>query len=233
MGIVSGYCGGVGQRVFVILRTGEDSGERVVIFRAYGVVLMVVAAGASDGEAEEATADHVHAIMAFVGAGLRWLRDTEVPRAQPEEAQTTAQPFVIGQQVAGDLRFDEGVIGQVLVQGVDYPVAVAPGVGIGFGRGAGEVVFPEAGDIEPVAGPAFAKVGRGQQLVDEGFGRSLTGDKGLDFDGGWGQSGEVVGETANEGSAVGGRAGHESLGAQALFHQSVDGGCGECGERLQ
>ena len=69
------------------------------------------------------------------------------------------------QLVAGDLLADEAVVWQVVVEGPDDVVAVAVGLGA-------EVVGAEAGgvgeadQIEPVAGPAFAEAGRGQEPID-------------------------------------------------------------------
>ena len=42
------------QRVLVILGVEEHAGERVVVLRRDRIVLVIVAAGAADGQAEEA-----------------------------------------------------------------------------------------------------------------------------------------------------------------------------------
>ena len=69
-----------------------------------------------------------------------------------------------GQQVAGDLLDEELVVGHVVVEGVDDPIAIHPheprlvlfeAVGVGV-----------AGRVEPEAAPAFAEVGRGEQPLD-------------------------------------------------------------------
>jgi len=76
--------------------------------------------------------------------------------------------------IAGDLGFDEGVVGEVFVEGFDDPVAVTEGVGIGEFSVGVETVICVAGDIEPVAGPAFAVVWGGEEFVDN-FGEGIGG----------------------------------------------------------
>ena len=58
-----------GQRIFVIRRVQEDAGQRVVVLGRNRIVLVIVAAGAADGQAEEAARHDVDAIVALVGAG--------------------------------------------------------------------------------------------------------------------------------------------------------------------
>ena len=74
---------------------------------------MIVAAGAGHGETEEAAGDHVDAIVPFVGAGYFDGAVVVIPGAQAEEAgcrQRLVARLLI-QQVAGELRLDEGVVG--------------------------------------------------------------------------------------------------------------------------
>src|SRR5262249_57571871 len=55
------------QRIFGVRRIEEYAGERVVVLRGDRVVLVIVAAGAADGQAEEAARDDVDAIVTLVG----------------------------------------------------------------------------------------------------------------------------------------------------------------------
>ena len=71
-----------------------------------------------------------------------------------------------GQQVAGELLADELVVGQVAVEGVDHPVAVAVHLRdrvVGVVAGGVGV----ADDVEPVPAPALAVGRRGEQPVDD------------------------------------------------------------------
>jgi hypothetical protein len=117
-----------GERVLFVGGAGEDAAEGVVVALGDGIVLVIVAAGAGGGDAEEAAGDHVDAIVAFVGAGLGRLGDAVVPGAEAEQAEGAEVLFFFGQEVAGHLRFDEEVVGHVVVEGLDDPVAIAPGV---------------------------------------------------------------------------------------------------------
>jgi hypothetical protein len=62
-----------------------------------------------------------------------------------------------------------------------------------------------AGEVEPVAAPAFAVVGGGEEAVDD-RGESLggvVGFEGGEFGGGGGEAGEVVGDAAEQGALIG------------------------------
>ena len=69
--------------------------------------------------------------------------------------------------VAGELRHEETIVRQILVDCLHYPVAIAPGVGVRNHRGAAEIVFTIAGDVEPVAAPVLAEMRGGQESGDQ------------------------------------------------------------------
>ena len=54
-----------------IVGAGEHAGQGVVVVRRDRVELVVVAAGAGDGQAEQAAADRVDAVVPLVGHHLR------------------------------------------------------------------------------------------------------------------------------------------------------------------
>ena len=70
------------------------------------------------------------------------------------------------QDVAGDLLPDELVVGQVAVERLDHPVAVAPGV-VADVVPLEALALAEPDDIQPVARPALAVMGRGEQPIDQ------------------------------------------------------------------
>ena len=149
---------------------------------------MVVALSACGGHGEEASGGDVDAVVGeFGGKAVEAEADGEFG----------VLPFEL---VSGDLGFDEGVVGEVFVEGFDDPVAVAEGVGIGEFDVGIETVVGVAGDVEPVAGPAFAVVWGGEEFVDyfcEGVG-SFVFFKGFDLiEGGW-EAGEVEIGAADE-----------------------------------
>jgi hypothetical protein len=156
------------------LYPGEHGDEGVVVALRHRIDLVVVAPGAVDRHAAGGghhLRDHV---VEIVGAGLppqhvalRLHLADEVPRAGRQEAGGDHVLGIVGgEHVAGDLPPQKLVVGQVVVESVDHPVAIPPGIGP-------QLVTLEAvrvgvvGDVEPVAGPAFAVMWRGEQAVDE------------------------------------------------------------------
>ena len=94
------------ERILVVFGVEEDAGERVVVLGRNRVVLVVVTAGAADGQAEHAAADGIDAIVALVG-----VRDLDgavvvVPRPEAEEAQRRQMPHALRpvEQIGGELR---------------------------------------------------------------------------------------------------------------------------------
>jgi hypothetical protein len=145
---------------------------------------------------------------ASVGLGFRdFLVTDEIPGAGGDEAQGFDALGGVGEEdVAGDLFLDEAIVAFVGVERTDDVIAVRPGVGAGF------VFVVTLGvavvdDVEPVARPAFAVAGGGEQAVDETFvgPRMRVGDEGRDFLGGGRQPDEIEGHAADERSSVGGR----------------------------
>ena len=168
---------GRGARATILpCHTGKDGREGVILPLQDRIELVVVAAGAVDRHAAAAghhLRDHVVEVVGtglppqHVALGLD-LAD-EIPRACREESGGDHRVGIVGRDhVAGDLSPKKLVVGEVGIERLDHPVAIPPGVGP-------ELVAFEAvgvgvvGDVEPVAGPAFAVVGRGEQAVDEFF----------------------------------------------------------------
>ena len=73
-------------RILVVGGVQEDAGERVVVGLRNGIVLMIVAARAGDGESEEAAGNHVDAVVTFIGAGHFDGAVVVIPGAEAEEA---------------------------------------------------------------------------------------------------------------------------------------------------
>ncbi len=196
---------------------------------------MVVAAGAGDGEAEEATGDSVDALVAFVGAALDRLGLIPDPGGAAEEARALE---VVGggvrvHQVAGELHLDKLVVGKVVVDLFDDPVAVDPGaverhVATAAGIEAADVVVAVAGHVEPVAAPALAIGRRGEEAVDdlgEGLGRGVLFE-GCDLGGGRRQAGEIEGGATDQGALVGHGRGRHALLFELGEDEAVDVGFG-------
>ncbi len=167
-GLPGGLFGGGGDLDVLALGAGEDGLQGVEIALEDGIELVVVAAGAIDGHAEEGLADIGGDLGEDFLAALFGI-DIAGDQVLGAGAQVACgdECFVVagGHFVAGDLLANEAVVGFVGLEGMNDVVAVAPGVG------ALEIEFEAVGigvayDVEPFGGPAFA-VGRGsQQAVD-------------------------------------------------------------------
>ena len=145
---------------------------------------MVVATGAGHREALGAAHDHVDPVVDDVGGAVE---EATAEREEAERGEVAVILGVLGDLVGGDLQAQELVVRQILVEGVHHPVAVSVGVRVApFFQEHVTLRVGVAGDVEPVAGPAFAEGRRGEQAVDELLGglRVLVVDVGGNFFGG-------------------------------------------------
>ena len=153
----------------------EHAGERVVVLRRDRVVLVVVAAGAADRQPEEAARHHVDAIVPLVRArdfdGAVVVEPGSEPE-EPERGQRARPRRRVAEQIAGQLRADELVVRQVVVERLDDPVAIQIRVRVrvvaalvGIERAV--VVLAVARDVEPQPAPRLAVVRRRQQPIDD------------------------------------------------------------------
>jgi hypothetical protein len=132
----------------------EDAHQRVEIAGGNGVVLVIVALRAGDRETQEAARGGIHAVVLHLGA-------------QSIEAEARFVFFVIGKLIAGDLGFHENVVGHVVLNGLNHPIAIAEGGRIGVVALRVEPVVGVAGDIQPETSPALAIARRGEQAIDD------------------------------------------------------------------
>ncbi len=144
----------------------EEREHPVILFLRERIVLVVVALGALDRQAEDALADRVHAVEHGLHPELLGI-DAPFFVEHRVAQKTRGDDLVLRrmrQLVAGDLLDDELIVGQVAIQGADDPVAIEPdlprlvlfvAVGVGIARG-----------VEPDPPPALAVVRRRQQPVD-------------------------------------------------------------------
>ncbi len=124
----------------------------------------------------DAVEDLVPAVFLGIAAGFVGL-DGETLEGGGEDLVVRG----VRQEVAGELPCDEVVVGEIVIEGADDPVAPWPDGGVGVFVAA--VGIGEAGGVEPVGGHAFAE-GRGiEELVDEG---AAGGGGGIGDEGGGG-----------------------------------------------
>ena len=134
-----------------------------------------MATGARDGEAEETlpknfklVRDAVGLILGDVGGCVHRL--VEVPEAGAHHALVGFVGWIDPrlEQITGDLLPNESVIGKVIVEGANHPVAVSPCFADGVVKlmAAGLGV---ANEVQPVPPPAFAETGRCEIHLDQTF----------------------------------------------------------------
>ena len=178
---------------------GEDAVEGVVVLLRDGVEFVVVAAGAGDGEALEGFGDDVDLVVGPFDAVFEGVDGLEAVFDHAEVGEGEAGFVgVFGDsgrdEVAGEVFADELVVGDVVVEGADEVVAVAPGVG-SVGVAFGAVGFAVADDVHPAAGHAFAEFWGGEEAVDDLF-VGLGFGEFVDFFGGGREAGEVEGDSS-------------------------------------
>ena len=210
--------GGVGDVVVGLDGVIEVGHEAEVVVVGDRVVFMGVALGAAGGEAEPGGAGGGDAVGHGVEAELEgvdaafFIEHGVAVKAGGGDLFRSG----IGKHVAGELldgKLIESFIGverfnDVVAVGPDGAVAVffvAVGIGV-------------AGEVEPAAGPAFAVVGRFQEVIDddgEGLGGWVGGELVGDFDGRR-KADEVEVDAADEGVGIG-------LGGEVVFEEVIDG----------
>ena len=176
---------------------------------------MVVAARAMNGGADEGRhhrGDHVVTVevlrdlLVDCTVGDAHLR-TLVPRPGRQKTNAPGRGWVVREKyIAGHLLAHEPGVRLVVVERLDEPVAVRPGV---FADGILVVAvrLRIVGDVHPVPGPAFAVARTREQSVDQPLGRAggVVVDECADFRRGGREPGEVEGRTPDERLPVGGR----------------------------
>ena len=221
--------------------------QGIVVLDRDRVELVVVAARAGDGQAEEGLGGGVDALVDGVVDVIEALADGD--EAEGGEAGIVGRD--VRDAVGGELLDDELVIRLIFVHRVDDVVAVGPGVGVAIvAEEAVALVDLEAarvgvaGGVEPVTGPAFAVVRRGEEEVDllgvDGFevaGRTsgargervgergvIAGlDEGVDLFRGGREADQVVVDATQEGFRAGGRIGLKALLFELGEDERVDG----------
>ena len=152
-------------------RAGEDAGQRIIIPRRNGVELVVVAAGATDGQTEKGARRHVDLLVHDVHLQLAFPRLEKRLRSQHEksccdELFVTLLIAVARKQIAGELLANELGERLVLVERAYHVVAISPRI---FIR---QIVLQSvrvgiARNVEPVPAPTFAKLRRREQPIHD------------------------------------------------------------------
>ena len=106
------------------------------------------------------------------GLGYDDFADKAVGTLSQPPAVIRAGDVVGLQEIGRELQLHEPVVGHVLIQGPDHPVAVQVGVGITKRAIVADdvgLVLAIARHVEPHARPVLAEVRRGQEVIDDPF----------------------------------------------------------------
>jgi hypothetical protein len=202
----------------------EEGAEGVVVALRDRIELVVVAAGALEGQSQHRRADGVHPIGDVLLAELL-LDAAAFVRLPVQPVEGGGQALLVGgirQQVAGQLPGQEPIVGKVPGERANHPVA--PRRHVAFDVGLIAVGVGVAREVEPVHRHALA-VGRGGEITVDG---ALVGARSsvrqVRIELGWRgrQSGQVEGEPAEQHRGIGLRLGREALTRQPCLHEPVD-----------
>jgi len=204
----------------------EDGDELVVIFDGNGIKFMIVTAGAADGEAEHGGSGSGGHVIEFIVAGAFefLLGELGGEDASAEEPGGHHCEWVVRRDlIACELPADELVPWHIGIESLDDEVAVVEGI-FAIVVLLEAVALGEARGVKPVAGPALAIVGAGEEFVDE-LGVGL-GESGFELLGCRGKSDEGKVGAADAGVAGGGRIWGQFIFGELCEDEVVDLGLG-------
>ena len=189
---------------FAVLHAGEDGFDREIIRLRDRVELVIMAAGAANGEAEERAAGGTHHVVQFVGALVRGEHGVGTFHAIPGTGHQKTRCCVGSELISSELFEDEAVVRLILVESADHIVAIMPRVRSGLVRFEA-VALGEAHHIEPMPRPALAVSRACEQFVHElcvGL-RIFVGHERCDLFWRWRQTDEIEVKPADERAPVG------------------------------
>ena len=199
----------------------EEVEELVVFLLGDGVVLVVVAPSALPGEAHEDGGGGLSAVANVLDEPLGGVDAAFVVKAvvAVETGGELLPEGGVFELVPGELFDEELVVGHVVVEGFDDPVAPWPHVAEGVAFVA--IAVGIAGGVEPAPGHVLAITGGVHEAVDGG-GEVGGFEEGFVLGFGGGKAGEVEGDAAQEGAVVGGRGGLEGRGLEFAVDKAVN-----------
>ena len=203
----------------------EEREELIKFLLRKRVELVVVAPAALEREPEERRAKGSHAVVDIVDA-VFLLDRAPLVLLLVKPAEGRGEQLLVGgmrEEVARHLPERELVPGEVLVEGLDYPVTPGPHRGP-RAVGLEAVAVGVAGEIHPVGGHPLAIPRACQEPVEElfvGIGRRV-GQECLNLGGRGRQAGDVEGSAADQRGSVGFGLGLEPTLREFGSHEAVD-----------
>ena len=206
----------------------KKRGERIKILLRDRIELVVVATAALEGEPEERGAKGGHAVVDVVDA-VFLLDGAALALLRMQAVEGGGEHLLVGgggQQITRELPRDEFIPREILVEGLDHPIAPRPHLALAVHLK--PVAVGVARDVEPVGRHALAVARRSEEPVnqaEQGVGRAVRGEGG-GFSGSRGQAGEVEGHAANQRRAVGFRLERAIFSGESARDEPVEGRSG-------
>ncbi len=203
----------------------ERGGEGVVIRLGDGVELVVVAARAPDGEAQERRGGGVHQIVDPLVLVFHRIVGLVVPSAESQEPGGDQGTLgAVREFVAGQLLQHEPIVGNIAVDAAHDPVAVLPGERLG-GVALVAVGVGVSDQIEPMARLALGVGGARKQAIHHAFVGSgaSVGQESREIFGGRREPREVVMDPSEHRASVGRRCFGQPRRAAARSQERVHG----------
>ena len=193
-------------------RSPERAEQRVVIFLADGIELMIVAARAGNRQALKCFGKYVDLVVGKLDAilpGIDRLKPMlhHAQLGNPEERFVDPVRFIaprIRQQIAGEVFAHQLIVRHVAVERANEVIAVPPGHG-GIGIAFHAMRLGISHQVHPVPRPLLAEARRSQQAVHLPgvcIGRAVRFEGGQ-FVGRRGQAGEIEGKAPQQRAPVG------------------------------
>ena len=200
----------------------EDAIQAVIVVGRNRIELVVVAASATDGQAEQPAADDIDLVVDVVMYIVEFAASGKEPQRRERFGGS-----VWSKLVGGQLFEHESIVGHIPIEGVDHVIAISIGVRIAAFLGervALRVRVPR--DIQPMPSPAFTVTRRRQQAIDQPRGRvgGFVRDKRVDGIGVERHAEQVEREAPREGSAISDGRKIESRRLERRGDQGVQGG---------
>src|SRR5262245_46884996 len=217
-----------------VVAAGKKAEERVIIFRQNRVELVVVAAGASDRQAEKRFREYVDAIIEAVSLVLphvhgrvEFFPQKPKPGGQDGLIETGRIDASVFQQIAGNVFGHKLIVGQILIQCADDVIAVL----VGIRQIVVVLVSPAFGiayQIQPVPAPALAELRRSQKAINQYLEIGIlqcgmrNAEYGIKAVFAWRQTNEVEMQAANQSSRISGWGRFESILFQLRKNEAVN-----------
>ena len=203
---------------------GEEGLQPVIIGLQDRVELVIVAARAAVGQAQEDAARRVGDVVQNLLPPLLQIARIALVRIVPAEARRDPRLRTLRPQfVARDLLLHEAVVRLIAIQRIDHVIAIAPGVRPRF-VALEALALRVARQVEPVPSPALAVLRRCQQAIHhlrERI-RRLVGDKRIDFGRRRRQSDQVERRAPQQRDLVRGRPRRDRLRLQFRRDEAID-----------